>query len=234
MIEDFAIKVENISKKFSTSSKDGKNKTHEFYVIDNATFEINKGETIGIIGKNGSGKTTLLRIISGIYIPDKGKIEVYGKIAPLLQIGVGFYNDVSAIENIFLYGLLLGIKKVNMKKRIKDIIEFAELEEFQNMKLKHYSSGMKARLAFSTALQVEPDILLVDEILSVGDIGFRKKSFDAFMKFKNENKTILLTSHNLGTVKELCDRVIWMNKGKIEAIGNPDDIIKQYKANAHN
>ncbi len=229
---NIAINVNNISKKFNTKNKDGK-KIEQFLAIDNVSFNVKKGEMLGIIGRNGSGKTTLLRIISGIYIPDQGEIFTQGRVAPLLQIGVGFYNDISAKENIFLYGLLLGVKKNELKKRIEKIIEFAELEDFQNMKLKHYSSGMKARLAFSTALQVEPDILLVDEILSVGDISFRKKSFDAFMKFKEENKTILLTSHNLSTVSELCDRVAWMNKGKLEAIGNPDDVINQYKENAN-
>jgi len=233
MNEDIAIKVKNISKKFKTTGKDGKNRTHQFFAINNVSFSVKKGEMVGIIGMNGSGKTTLLRTISGIYIPDKGEIFTYGRIAPLLQIGVGFYNEITAKENIFLYGLLLGIKKDHIKKKIKTIIEFAELDEFQNMKLKHYSSGMKARLAFSTALQVDPDILLVDEILSVGDISFRKKSFDAFLSFKRQNKTILLTSHNLATVSELCDRVIWINKGKLEAVGNPSDVIKQYKENAN-
>jgi len=186
-----------------------------FKAIDNVSFNVNKGEMFGIIGKNGSGKTTLLRIIAGIYKPEQGKVKINGRIAPLLQIGVGFYNELVAKDNIILYGMLLGLKKSEITKRVKDIINFAELNDFEDMKLKHYSSGMRARLAFATAMQVEPDILLVDEILSVGDLPFREKSFNAFLSFKKEGKTILYTSHNLTMLAKLCDRVLLLDKGKI-------------------
>jgi len=236
MNEEYVITVENLLKHFKID--DSKTIFRKFHGNDNKTivkalddvsFNVKKGEMFGIIGVNGSGKTTLLRIIAGIYQPDKGVVKTYGRIAPLLQIGVGFYNDLVAKDNIILYGMLLGLKKSEIKNRIDDIINFAGLSDFKNMKLKYYSSGMRARLAFSTAMQIEPDILLVDEILSVGDLPFREKSFNAFLSFKKEGKTILYTSHNLTTLAKLCDRVLLLDKGKIITIGQPDEVIKKYK-----
>lgn len=197
--------------------------------LDNISFTVTQGEMIGIIGSNGSGKTTLLRTIGGIYKPDSGNINVNGKLAPLLQIGTGFHEELVAHENIMIYGMLLGLKKDQIKRKTSKIIEFAELNDFVGMKLKNYSAGMKMRLGFSTALEIEPDILLVDEILAVGDIAFRKKSYDAFLKFKNKKRTILYTSHNVNILPQLCDRVLLLDKGMMVMIGKPDETIQKYR-----
>jgi len=181
------------------------------------------------LGPNGSGKTTLLRIISEIYKQDSGKININGRVAPLLQIGTGFNPEFDATDNIRIYGMLLGFSKQEINAKISKIIEFAELEEFTNMKLKNYSVGMRARLGFSTALQVNPDILLVDEVLAVGDEAFRKKSFDEFINFKKENKTIVFTTHNLNWVLQFADRAVLLLKGKIIKIGHPEEVISKYK-----
>ena len=221
---DKAIVVSNLTKTFMIKSKDSSSgnltniihpKKIQFKAIDNVSFDVKKGETIGILGLNGSGKTTLLRLITGIYAPDSGTILVNGKLAPILHIGTGFHRELDAEENVILSGLLFGKSKKNMQKLIPKIIEFAELENFRKMKLKHYSSGMRARLAFATALEVEPDILLIDEVLSVGDIAFRKKSYEAFYSFKEKGKTILYASHNLEKIPELCEEAILLDHGKL-------------------
>jgi len=228
--------VENISKTFKlkrpkqalmqvTNSKSVDTLT----ALDSISFSVAKGEVFGIIGLNGSGKTTLLRIIAGIYEPDSGKISVEGKIAPLLQIGTGFNLELTAEENIIMAGMLVGKTKGEIKKRVNKIIEFAGLQEFTEMKLKHYSAGMMARLAFATAIQIDPDILLVDEILSVGDIEFTEKSFKEFLSFKKKGKTIIYTTHDLPLLTELCDRVLLLRKGKSVMIGEPTKVIEKYR-----
>jgi len=224
-----AITVKNISKSFHVKRILGKPSINSLLAIDNISFSIQQGTMVGIIGKNGSGKTTLLRIISGIYPLDSGNVQINGKMSPLLQIGTGFQNDLHASENIMMFGLLLGLTKPSIKEKIDDIIEFAELQDFSGMKLKDYSSGMKARLAFSTALHVDPDILLVDEILAVGDKSFRKKSSDAFLTFKEKKKTILLATHNTSILSELCDKVLLLDKGKLVFEGNPEEAVKEYE-----
>ena len=239
MNEEFAIILENVSKSFRRNaektffSKIKKNEGNsEFLVaLDKINFQVKKGEMFGMIGYNGSGKTTLLRTIAGIYQPDVGKITTNGKIAPLLQIGAGFYNELTARDNIIMYGMLLGLKN-EIKDRVDQILKFADLEEYKEMKLKYYSSGMRARLGFSTALQIDPDILLVDEVLSVGDISFREKSFDAFLDFKKKGKTILYCSHNLTMLSQLCDRVLLLEKGKMIMIDKPEKVITEYRKRA--
>jgi len=209
-LEPPAITVENVSKMFKLKkSKNSPNLTSNgnldrFTALDNVSFSIQKGEMFGIIGLNGSGKTTILRIIAGIYEPDSGKVSYNGKLAPLLHIGLGFSQELAAEDNIVISGMLAGLTKNEIKKRVNKIIEFAELEKFREMKLKHYSSGMRARLAFSTALQIDHDILLVDEILAVGDIAFTKKSYNEFLSFKNKGKTIVYTTHSLDVPPEIC------------------------------
>ena len=230
--------VENITKTFDLKKPSGvssllEKSTHSklngrLVALDDISFSVNRGEMFGIIGTNGSGKTTLLRIISGIYHPDKGNVKVNGRLAPLLQIGTGFHNELIASENIVLSGMLSGMTKNDIKGKIDDVIEFAELEEFANMKLKYYSSGMRARLAFSTALQINPEILLVDEILSVGDMAFREKSYKAFLSFKESGKTILYSTHNLNILPKLCDRVLLIHNGKMIMIGKSDEVIEKY------
>ena len=197
--------------------------------LDGISFDVKKGEMLGIIGLNGGGKTTLLRTISGIYQQDTGTIEIHGKMAPQLQVGVGFHQELNARDNIIMSGLLLGMKKHEIESKIESIMEFAELDIFAEMKLKNFSSGMKVRLGFSTALQINPDILLIDEILSVGDAHFREKSFQAFLDFKKSKKTILYATHNLAKLEELCDRVILIHKGKQEMIDKPQEVVKKYQ-----
>lgn len=197
--------------------------------LDNVSFEVKKGEMLGIIGLNGSGKTTLLRTIAGIYQPDSGSVTVNGVMAPLLQIGTGFNIDLDARENIMMYGLILGMPKSIIKEKIASILEFAELEEFENIKLKRYSSGMRSRLAFATAFQVDPDILLVDEVLAVGDRKFKEKSFMKFASFKKRGKTILYTTHSIEKVYKLIDRLLVIHHGKIVCIDKPDEASKIYE-----
>ena len=196
--------------------------------LDDVSFSVKKGEVIGIIGNNGSGKTTLLRVIAGIYKPNSGSIKISGKIAPLLHIGTGFNKELNAKENIIMSGLLLGIKKKDIEKKVPKIIQYAELEKFSMMPLKHYSNGMRARLAFSLALEADSDILLIDEILSVGDKKFREKSFNSFLSFKDKGKTILLVTHNIGSKLEIADRVILMENGKMVMFGNSEEVIERY------
>lgn len=197
--------------------------------LNDISFTAKSGEMIGIIGMNGSGKTTLLRTIAGVYQPDSGRITTNGKIAPVLQLGTGFVDELDAYDNIVMYGMLLGIKKNAIVSKIPEIASFGELTEFLHMKLKNYSSGMRTRLAFSTLLQVNPDIMLVDEILAVGDQVFREKSYEAFKSFKKQGKTILYTTHNLVKLSELSDRVILMDKGNLIKIGDSEEIIEEYK-----
>jgi len=197
--------------------------------LDDVSFQVQKGEILGIIGFNGGGKTTLLRVISGIYNPDFGEVQVNGTLAPLLQIGTGFQNELNANENIMVTCMLFGIPKKKINEKINKIIKFAELEQFSDMKLIHYSSGMRARLGFSTALELDPDILLVDEILSVGDKAFQEKSLKAFLSFKDKEKTILFATHNLPILPELCDRVLLIHNGKVFYIGDPKEAIEKYQ-----
>ncbi len=235
-MEEIAIEAKNISKTFyvkQTGSlnplKEIRAKSRNFLALDNISFQVPKGKMYAIIGFNGSGKTTLLRILAGIYQPDTGSVKIKGSLMPILHTGTGFNAEFSARENIITSGILLGMKKSNILEKIDGIIKFAELERFKNLRLKHYSSGMKARLACSTALQINPDILLMDEILSAGDIKFREKSFKSFLSFKEKGKSILFTTHSLGMVKELAEKVIILHKGKIVTIDEPDLAISKYK-----
>ena len=233
------IVVENVTKRFSLNKPHGlvhylrsyhqEGKKTKLVALDKISFNVSKGEILGIIGLNGSGKTTLLRIIAGIYQPDEGRVSVNRRLAPLLHIGTGFHNELVASENIILSGMLYGFTKAEITNKIDDILELAELQEFSEMKLKYYSSGMRARLAFSSAMQIDPDILLVDEILAVGDISFREKSFKEFLSLKERGKTVIYSTHNLVTLPKLCDRVLLIHRGKPISIGSPDDVIKEYK-----
>jgi len=234
MEELYAITVKNVSKSFKLGGKKffekspEKSKSSGFFALNDVSFNVKKGEILGIIGANGSGKTTLLRTIAGIYKPDSGYVKTNGTIAPILHIGTGFNNELDAVENIMIYGMLLGIPKMEMKKKVHDIIEWAELEKFSDVKLKKYSSGMRARLAFATTIQINPDILLVDEVLAVGDKKFKEKSFQEFSSFKKQGKTILYVTHSLKKITKLSDRVLLLDHGRVIAIGKPDEIIQKY------
>ena len=233
-MEDIVIQVKNVSKIFkldkplvlSNQSNSGQQKTLK--ALDDISFNVTKGEVLGIIGLNGSGKTTLLRIIAGVYKPNSGSVKMKGRLSPLLQLGTGFQGDLDARENIIMNGMLLGISKSEIKKKVNHIIQYAELERFVNMKLKYYSAGMRARLAFATAMQINPDILLVDEVLAVGDENFQKKSYETFLSFTKSKKTILHATHNLGKLSEFSDRVLLLHQGKIVMLGKPDEVIKKY------
>jgi len=198
-------------------------------VLNDISFSVKKGEMLGIIGFNGSGKTTLLKVIGKIYAPDTGEVMTSGRVTPFLELGTGFNGELTARENIIIYGVILGFTKKQIKEKIESIAKFAEIERFLDTKLKNFSSGMNARLAFSTAMQVDPDILLVDEILSVGDISFHDKSFNAFMEFKKKGKTIVFVSHAIDQMRDICDNVLWLHEGRIRAYGAPKIVIDEYK-----
>jgi len=237
-MDECAIELDSVTKtfKFEKSSslrnkllnKFSKSQNSRLVALDNISLTVPKGEVLAIIGSNGSGKSTLLRTIAGIYQPDKGNVTVNGVLAPLLHIGTGFHKELNAKENIIMSGLLMGIEKPEIESKVNEIIRYSELEEFSAMKLKHYSTGMRARLAFSLSLRIDPDILLVDEILSVGDRNFRNKSYESFLSFKEKGKTILLVTHNLGKKLRIADRVVLMEKGRISHIGKLDDVVKHY------
>ena len=198
-------------------------------LLDSATLALPKGRRAALIGRNGSGKTTLLQVIAGLYQPTKGNVKVNGLLAPILQLGSGFQMDLLPRDNIIIYGMLLGFSKKEIKKRIQNVLQFAELEKFSGLKVGHFSSGMLARLAFSTVLQLDPDILLMDEIMSVGDIGFREKSLKAFNSFIKKGKTILYATNNLSTLSNFCDRVLLIHNGKMISMGEPNEVIQKYK-----
>ena len=236
-MNEIAIKLENVTKSFTFKSENlqsrfsnifSQSKKTKITALDDITLDIKKGEVIAIIGKNGSGKTTLLRTIAGIYTPDSGNIVIDGTIAPLSHIGTGFHEELDSKENILMSGLLMGMGKNKILQKTNDIIKYAELEKFSGMKLKHYSTGMRARLGFSLALQMNPDIMLVDEVLSVGDGKFQEKSFKSFVSLKEKNKTIVLVTHNLGPQLKIADRVALMENGKITLVGDPDQVVKKY------
>jgi ABC-type polysaccharide/polyol phosphate transport system ATPase subunit len=200
----------------------------ELWALNNVSFEVKAGEIFGITGPNGSGKTTLLEVIASIIYPDKGELKVNGKITPILALGVGFNPELTARENVFLYGALMGMKRERMRAKYEEIFEFAELRQFENMKLKNFSSGMNARLAFSTAIATEPDILLLDEVLAVGDIEFQSKCMEEIHSVNRKGTTIVFVSHNVEAVRDLCERAMFLNKGEVVAIGAADEVVNAY------
>ena len=236
-----SISVKNVSKKFRlyhekrttlyesiTGSVNRKPHHETLQVLDDVSFNVKKGESFGIVGRNGSGKTTLLRILSHIYQPDSGSVETIGTVVPVLALGLGFHPDLTAITNIYQSSILLGISKKQIAERVDDIIQFAELEKFADTKLKNFSSGMQMRLAFATAVQVDPAVLLLDEVIAVGDLNFQKKCLDVMLDFKKRGKSIVLVSHSSESIKELCDRAMFLKDGSVEIIGNPSEVINSY------
>lgn len=199
------------------------------HVLDDVSFEIKKGEFFGIVGRNGSGKSTLLKLLAGIYVPDKGLIQVNGSLTPFIELGVGFNPELTGRENIFMNGALLGFSKKEMDDMYDDIVEFAELEDFMDQRLKNFSSGMQVRLAFSIAVRAKSDILLLDEVLAVGDSAFQKKCYDYFEKLKHDNTTIIIVTHDMSAVKRFCTRAIYIEDGKILEQGDPLDVADRYE-----
>lgn len=240
MNHDIVISAQNISKKFIIPHERRqtlrehllyfwkKNTKEIFYALKDIGFDVKRGEFFGIIGRNGSGKSTLLKIIAGIYQPTQGKIMRNGIISPFLELGVGFNAELSARENVYLNGTILGLTRQQIDSRFDAIIQFAELERFVDTKLKHFSSGMQLRLAFSVAIQADADILLLDEVLAVGDASFQQKCFDIFREFKKRGKTILFVSHDLASMRQFCNRVMYIKDGSIQKIGDPNDVIDHY------
>jgi ABC-type polysaccharide/polyol phosphate transport system ATPase subunit len=202
---------------------------HDFEAVNRVSVTVRTGEMLGIIGHNGSGKSTLLKIIAGIYRPTSGKVTVNGSVAPLLELGAGMHTELTGRENILLNGLLMGYSKREMSQREERIIDFADLGDFIDVPVKQYSTGMYMRLAFSVATEVDPDILVIDEILSVGDLAFQEKCFDRLKRFRQAGKTILLVSHSMQDVKAQCDRTILLDGGRLIFDGDPEEAVSLYK-----
>jgi lipopolysaccharide transport system ATP-binding protein len=262
-MSDTVIKVENLSKRYvighqtqngnvtlrdaiANSARSLKQKifnsnlkfedpTHEeFWAIKDVSFEIKQGDRVGIIGRNGAGKSTLLKILSRITEPTSGRISIKGRVASLLEVGTGFHAELSGRENIFLNGAILGMSRAEIKKKFDEIVDFAEVEKFLDTSVKHYSSGMYVRLAFAVASHLEPEILIVDEVLSVGDSGFQKKSLGKMKDVSDEGRTVLFVSHSLPTITSLCQNCILLDNGEIKEMGNASEVIMQYYSSGQN
>lgn len=237
-----AISVHNLSKTFRLPSERRgtlrerlmkmhvRNERHDRKTLDNISFEVQEGEFFGIVGRNGSGKSTLLKILAGIYRPDKGsKIMIHGRIAPMLELGVGFNPELTGRENVFLNATILGLSHRQIQARYDELVHFAELEDFMELQVKHYSSGMSVKLAFAVAMQVNAPIMLLDEVLAVGDFVFAEKCFALFERYKKEGKTIILVTHSPDSMERFADRAMLIHKSRLEAIGNPKEVLETYK-----
>lgn len=240
MDENIAIQVKNVTKEFKIPvngrsntlqekflSPFRKTEYREFQALKDLSFDVKKGEFFSVIGPNGAGKSTLLKIVSQIYVPDTGTVKVNGKLVPFLELGVGFNPDLSAKENVYLNGTILGLTEKELNDSIDDIFDFAELREFANMSIKNFSSGMQVRLAFSIAIRVKSDILILDEVLAVGDGEFQKKCYAYFEEIRGK-KTILFVSHGLESVRKYSNRVLWLKEDKTYEIGDPEEMIGGY------
>ncbi len=238
--KDIAIEIKNVYKTFdvyldkANTIKErllflfSRSRKEKREVLKDINLEIKKGETVALIGTNGSGKSTLLKLMTKIIYPNKGNIETYGKLTSLLELGAGFHPDFSGRENIYFNASIFGLTRKEIDKRLEQIIEFSELEEFIDNPVRTYSSGMFMRLAFAVAINVDADILLIDEILSVGDEHFQKKCFDKMEELKKQGKTMVFVTHSMNAVKKLCDRAIWLYEGKIRLDGSTDKVVDEY------
>lgn len=237
------IKIDNVSMKFNLGIEKGnsikqtfinllsfkkKKKPDAFYALKNISFNVEKGEVVGLIGSNGAGKSTLLKVVSGVMKPTTGKVTVNGIISPMIELGAGFDQELTARENIYLNGAVLGYSKKFLNEKFNEIVEFSELKDFLDVPVKNFSSGMTAKLAFSIATIVDPEILIVDEILSVGDIKFQEKSKKKMLELINGGTTVLYVSHSLESIKDLCTKVVWLEHGEIVKIGNTKEICNEY------
>ena len=239
MMEKCAIRVEHLCidykpyKKTSIQKslfKKKQEKLEMIHAVNDVSFSLEEGEILGIVGKNGSGKSTMLRAIAGIFIPDRGTIDLHGNSVSLLSIGVGFTPEISGRENILLSGMLLGFSEEQIREKMDSIIEFSELGQFIDYPVRTYSSGMYSKLAFSITASLETDIILIDEVLSVGDERFQKKSYNKMKELiSNKNRTVMIVSHNTDTLRKLCTKAMWINDGKMMSIGETQEVLSQYQ-----
>jgi len=246
ILKETVIKVENVGMEFNLSQEKVDNlkeyvikfmkkelRFQPFWALKNVSFEVKKGDRLGFVGLNGAGKTTMLKLIAGVMKPTQGNITVKGKISPLLALGAGFDPDYTGRENVFLYGAMLGYSKKFLESKFDEIVEFSELEEFIDVPLKNYSSGMKARLGFSIATSVQPEILILDEVLSVGDVKFQEKSREKMESLMKGDVTLLFVSHSPDQVKKFCNKAIWLQKGQIMAQGAAEEVCDVYTKWTH-
>jgi ABC-2 type transport system ATP-binding protein len=239
-----AISIENVSKKFrlyheknqylkTTLLRGGRSRYEDFWAVQDVSFEIPVGSTFGIIGSNGSGKSTLLKCLAGILTPDKGTLTVNGRLSALLELGAGFHPELSGRENIFLNGAILGMTQKEIALRLEDIVEFSGLDHFIDTPVKNYSSGMVVRLGFSIAANVEPEILLIDEVLAVGDAEFQQRCYEKIERFRQDGRTIVLVSHGLSQIEQMCDTVAWLEKSHLKELGSSFEVVQKYNGASH-
>lgn len=251
-MEDIMVKAENVSMRFNLGIEKGfslkqgfvdlfdpkkrknKKQTNDFWALTDVSFEIHRGEVVGLIGSNGAGKSTMLKIVAGVIKPTRGKISAYGNICPMIELGAGFDMDLTARENIYLNGAVMGYSEAFIDSKFDEIVAFSELQNFLEVPVRNFSSGMVARLAFSVATVVEPEILIVDEILSVGDLAFQSKSEEKMLSMINGGTTVLYVSHSLESIKKLCSRVIWLDHGYVREIGDAREVCDRYIASVQN
>ena len=239
--KQIAVKVDHVSKYFKLPTEatnslrtalvnrfKGIKGYKEQHVLNDISFEVEKGDFFGILGRNGSGKSTLLKIISEIYVPEKGSVTIDGKLVSFIELGVGFNPELTGRENVYMNGAMLGFSTAEIDAMYDDIVDFAELHEFMNQKLKNYSSGMQVRLAFSVAIKAQGDILILDEVLAVGDEAFQRKCNDYFQERKKSGKTTILVTHDMGAVKKYCNKAVLIENGLVKALGSPENVANQY------
>ncbi|WP_374007761.1 ABC transporter ATP-binding protein [Leifsonia sp. LS-T14] len=243
-MSDIAVSVDNVSKRFrlykernqslKSAIMRGRRSVHEdFWALRDINFDVPRGSTFGLIGSNGSGKSTLLKCLAKIYYPEKGTISHNGRLAALLEVGSGFHPELSGRENVYLNGSILGMSKKEVTAKFDEIVEFSGVEHFIDQPVKNYSSGMYVRLGFSVAINVNPDILVVDEVLAVGDAEFQEKCRQKFIELKAEGKTVILVSHSMAQVQEMCDQAAWLNQGDLVKVGDADEVIGAYLQSLH-
>lgn len=240
-MSDIAARVESVGKTFrlyhernqtlkATIMRRRRSVYEEFWALKDVSFEVPRGSTFGLIGSNGSGKSTLLKCLAKIYRPNTGSIEYFGKMAAMLEVGSGFHHELSGRENIYLNGSILGMSKREVDRKFDQIVDFSGVEKFIDQPVKNYSSGMYVRLGFAVAINVDPEILVVDEVLAVGDAEFQAKCFDKFAEFRNEGRTVILVSHSMASVRSMCDQAAWLDKGELKVVGDADSTIAAYES----